>query len=311
MTMLEVFKKCIRNYVVFDGRARRKEYWYFTLFNILVVFGLTIIGLILYAIFQKYGLLIAAYVLMGLYYLFILLPSLAVTFRRLHDTGRSGTAIFISLVPCVGEIILLIWLIEDSYYGTNKYGENPKNLAPEWQQGIADRNERNNVQNRIARQFAREQQPDSFPKDVEWDRQMPPEGQMIPASQMRPAAQMRPANDVYQPQIIPAQQPLQTVTVTCVGGSIAGKSVRGSQVLIGRSRDRCQLVFSANEPGVSRLHCKVAMRGGRIELTDLGSSNGTYLRNGYKLEPNKPVLLKSGDSFYLGSKNDIVAVHAN
>lgn len=303
MTMLEVFKKCIRNYVVFDGRARRKEYWYFTLFNSLVMIGIIVIGLLLYAIFnQTGGILIAAYVLVGLYDLFIILPSLAVAFRRLHDTGRSGTAIFISLVPFVGEIILLIWLIEDSYYGANKYGENPKNAAPEWQQGFGDMSERNNVQNRIAKQIAREQQQDKFPGDVEWRNQMRPAGQRLPEGQRLP---------VNDGQFIPVQQALPTVTVTCVGGSIAGKSVRGSQVLIGRSRDRCQLVFSANEPGVSRLHCKVAMRGGRIELTDLGSSNGTYLRNGYKLEPNKPVQLKSGDSFYLGSKNDIVAVHAN
>lgn len=114
---LDVLKK----YCVFQGRARRKEYWMFTLFNVLIYIALMIIEGIL-GIGGEGGLGI----LTILYSLMVLLPSLGVSVRRLHDTGRSGWWLLISLVPLIGGIVLLVFLILDSQPGANQYGSNPK-----------------------------------------------------------------------------------------------------------------------------------------------------------------------------------------
>ena len=115
---LEVLKK----YAVFSGRARRKEYWFFILFNIIFtivamivdnVFGMAIEGL-------GYG---PIYILYGLA---IILPSLGVLVRRLHDTGKSGWFFFITFIPIAGAIWLLVLLCRDSMPGENQYGLNPK-----------------------------------------------------------------------------------------------------------------------------------------------------------------------------------------
>jgi len=120
---LEVLKK----YAVFSGRARRKEYWFFTLFSVIISLILTFVDAAMGFRDEKSG----WGPLSGLYSLAVLIPSLAVCVRRLHDTGRSGWWILISLIPCVGGIILLIFLIQDSEPGPNQYGPNPK-AAEEW-----------------------------------------------------------------------------------------------------------------------------------------------------------------------------------
>ncbi|QDT80584.1 DUF805 domain-containing protein [Gimesia maris] len=115
----------IKKYAEFSGRARRKEYWMFFLFNILISFVIGILG----AIIGETGGLITVS-LSGLYSLFIFIPSIAVTVRRLHDTNRTGWWILIGLIPFFGAIILFIFMILDSDPNANAYGENPK-LAPE------------------------------------------------------------------------------------------------------------------------------------------------------------------------------------
>lgn len=108
------FKKCIRNYAKFSGRARRKEYWYF----LLVQFALTIVAMILdYIIFDSPIVLFYMVVAFGL-----LLPGLAAMVRRLHDTSRSGWWVFISFVPLIGSIILLVFLASDTKQETNQWG---------------------------------------------------------------------------------------------------------------------------------------------------------------------------------------------
>ena len=109
----------ISKYAVFDGRARRKEYWMFYLINIIISI---VFNIILYASQQSTSIAL----IMLLYTLAIFLPSLGVSIRRLHDTGRSGWFVLISLIPLIGAIILLVFLCQDSQPGANKYGENPK-----------------------------------------------------------------------------------------------------------------------------------------------------------------------------------------
>ncbi|WP_378186833.1 DUF805 domain-containing protein [Aquimarina sp. W85] len=118
------YLKAFKQYADFKGRARRKEYWFFGLFNMIFAFmALTLdnlFGITLYDI--GYGPL---YIL---YALIVFIPGLAITVRRLHDVGKSGWMIFISLIPVVGTIWLLVLLVTDSEPKTNEYGENPKML---------------------------------------------------------------------------------------------------------------------------------------------------------------------------------------
>lgn len=133
----------LRKYSRFRGRARRKEYWYFNLCHLLIVFFLSIldnsISLLSYdSALRGLNLLLAtlssfASLAYSIYILATIIPSLAVTVRRLHDTGRSGWWYFITLIPFIGFLIVLFFLIEDSQPGKNQYGANPKetNTEPE------------------------------------------------------------------------------------------------------------------------------------------------------------------------------------
>ncbi|MDR6554738.1 DUF805 domain-containing protein [Paenibacillus qinlingensis] len=113
---MEWYFKVLSNYVGFQGRARRKEYWMFVLINIIISIALGIIEAIIGT----------NQVLSFIYSLAILLPSLAVAFRRLHDTGKSGWWLLISLIPLIGSIILLVFFCQDSDADDNQYGPNPK-----------------------------------------------------------------------------------------------------------------------------------------------------------------------------------------
>jgi len=115
----------MKKYAVFSGRARRKEYWMFVLFNmIFTVVAMLLDNLLGIAIEDVgYG---PIYLIYGLA---IILPSLAVLVRRLHDIGKSGWWFFINLVPFIGSIWLLVLLATDSQPGVNAYGPNPKESA--------------------------------------------------------------------------------------------------------------------------------------------------------------------------------------
>lgn len=111
------YLKVLKQYADFDGRARRTEYWMYTLFNS-IIGGIIVAGIIM----QVTGFVILFYI----YQLFVIIPSLAVAVRRLHDIGKSGWNYLFSLIPLVGTILLLVWFCTDSQSGPNKWGENPK-----------------------------------------------------------------------------------------------------------------------------------------------------------------------------------------
>ena len=139
MSFTESISSVFSKYATFSGRARRSEFWWFYLFNVLVNFVLGLINV---------------KIITSLWSLAILLPSLAVTVRRLHDTGKSGWYILIpivvAIIACViivlaeasvaGMIIAyamiivvmilyIIWLVKDSQPGDNQYGPNPKDVT--------------------------------------------------------------------------------------------------------------------------------------------------------------------------------------
>jgi uncharacterized membrane protein YhaH (DUF805 family) len=114
------YLKVIKNYVGFTGRARRKEYWMFCLFYIIIGIAIAVVESVM-GLSTAFGGPISS-----LYSLALFLPSLGVAVRRLHDTGRSGWWILINIVPILGWLVFLYFMVQDSQSGANKWGANPK-----------------------------------------------------------------------------------------------------------------------------------------------------------------------------------------
>lgn len=106
-TFVEAIKTCFNKYATFEGRANRAEYWWWALFNLLI------------------GILGFVPILGWIITIGLLIPSIAVAVRRLHDIGKSGFYYFLCFIPIVGAIILLILFLQPSQEGANQYGENP------------------------------------------------------------------------------------------------------------------------------------------------------------------------------------------
>ena len=129
---MELFRRyfvdTVRNrYVDFKGRSSRREFWYFMLFYLIISLILGIIDSMVFGSAPENG-TPSAGVLGSIFSLALLLPSLGISIRRLHDIGKSGWWILIGLVPLIGFIVLLIFYIKDSQPGTNQYGPNPKGI---------------------------------------------------------------------------------------------------------------------------------------------------------------------------------------
>jgi len=117
--------EALKKYTVFGGRSRRKEYWYYALFVVTISIVLsTIDGLIGTSNSSTGGGLLS-----GIFGLATLVPSIAVSVRRLHDIDRTGWWVLIGLVPLIGWIVLLVFHVQDSTSGTNRYGPNPKSAS--------------------------------------------------------------------------------------------------------------------------------------------------------------------------------------
>ncbi len=109
------YLKVLGQYADFSGRARRTEFWMFILFN--AIFG---------AIAGSIGLMIGTELIGSLYSGALLIPSLAVGVRRLHDIGKSGWMILVGLIPVIGWIWLIVLYVQEGHRGTNQYGADPK-----------------------------------------------------------------------------------------------------------------------------------------------------------------------------------------
>lgn len=115
MSFADAIRTVFSKYATFSGRARRSEFWWFYLFAIILYIVAAIIDA---AIGNNLLWIIVA--------LGLIVPSLAVTVRRLHDTGRSGWWILIGIIPLIGAIVLLVFECQDSQPGANNYGPSPK-----------------------------------------------------------------------------------------------------------------------------------------------------------------------------------------
>jgi uncharacterized membrane protein YhaH (DUF805 family) len=109
MTFGESIGICFKKYATLDGRASRPEYWWFFLFSLLVQIGGSIVS----------------DTVAGLLCLALLLPSVAVGARRLHDIGRTAWWLLIGLIPLIGALVLLYWFVQPGAEGANEYGEAP------------------------------------------------------------------------------------------------------------------------------------------------------------------------------------------
>jgi uncharacterized membrane protein YhaH (DUF805 family) len=107
----------LKKFTDFTSRASRSEYWYFILFNIVISILCRLLDSAIGNETEIIGFI---------YSLAVILPSIAVTTRRLHDTGRSGWWQLIGLIPIIGWIVLFVWVVTDSNPEVNLYGENPK-----------------------------------------------------------------------------------------------------------------------------------------------------------------------------------------
>lgn len=115
---MEYYLKALKQYADFEGRARRKEYWMFFLFNVMFSILATILDS-----------LIGLSLVSGLYSLVLLVPGIAAGVRRLHDIGKSGWWLLIAFIPLIGVIWLIVLLATDGQPGANQYGDNPKEVA--------------------------------------------------------------------------------------------------------------------------------------------------------------------------------------
>ena len=115
---LDVLKN---KYATFSGRARRKEYWMFLLINLVVSVALALIDSLIGSVRES-----GMGLLSSVYSIGVLIPSLALSVRRLHDIGRTGWWVLISIIPVIGAVVLLVCMLLDSEPGSNRYGANPK-----------------------------------------------------------------------------------------------------------------------------------------------------------------------------------------
>jgi uncharacterized membrane protein YhaH (DUF805 family) len=119
---LNWYIKVLKDYAVFSGRASRQEYWFFILISFVVSLILALLDQATGTFNSNSG----VGLLGAIYGLAIFIPSLAVSARRLHDTDRSGWWLLISLIPLIGVIVLIVFLVQDSNPDDNQYGANPK-----------------------------------------------------------------------------------------------------------------------------------------------------------------------------------------
>jgi uncharacterized membrane protein YhaH (DUF805 family) len=119
---MQWYAKVLRQYADFSGRARRTEYWMFTLVNVII--GL-VLSLVDEVVFVGPGLSTTGW-LGTIYSVALIIPTLAVGARRLHDTGRSGWWQLIALIPLIGVIVLIVFFALEGQRSTNAHGPDPK-----------------------------------------------------------------------------------------------------------------------------------------------------------------------------------------
>jgi uncharacterized membrane protein YhaH (DUF805 family) len=123
MSFGEAVRSVFANYAKFDGRAPRSEYWWFQLFNVLVIVAVYIVLIAGVAVGRgSHSIAAVVLAILGIYLIATIIPSLAVLVRRLHDSDKTGWWLLIGLIPWIGAIILFIFTLLPSTPGVNRFG---------------------------------------------------------------------------------------------------------------------------------------------------------------------------------------------
>jgi uncharacterized membrane protein YhaH (DUF805 family) len=130
LSFVDAVRSALSKYATFSGRARRSEYWWFVLFNLIVSVVARLVDAAAFGTSTAYLTIIVA--------LALLLPGLAVAVRRLHDIGKSGWWILLALVPIVGAIVLIVWAAKEGEAADNAYGSSPKAQFAPTEAGLAE-----------------------------------------------------------------------------------------------------------------------------------------------------------------------------
>lgn len=211
--------------------------------------------------------------------LITLLPGLAIVVRRLHDTGRSGWYYFIALIPLVGVILMLVWLCSDSTED-NQWGPNPKKPAS---YGGASANA-------------------ALPSSNSYN------GGSAGGSYGSTAP-----SGGYAPPAPAAPKASSNITLRLCTGPMAGAAYScapGSYATLGRAPSRCEIVLDQQYNMVSGVHCRIAFYDNYATVTDLNSTNGTFL-NGTRLNPGEPMTAQNGATIYLASSACAFQIYFN
>lgn len=285
---VEAGKLYLKKATDFKSRSRRSEYWMACLFLFFVnLVGSFVLGF-LSGLLGEAGALIAAIVYL-VWGIFCMIASLALCIRRLHDTGKSGWYLLMGLIPLAGPIIMLVFYCMDSTED-NKWGPNPKyySLNPE--------------------PAAR---PAAVPVQRDYEDYTPGIPAMSPVSHEPVDLYEKPT--AYTPTesarstrqasaSVMEAEPAVYGSLYLYSGPMAGQIFRfpeGRTVTIGRSNSRCDVVLAPYNV-VSGVHCKITICRNYINITDLNSTNGTFV-NGIRLTPNKTVSARNGATIYLAN----------
>ena len=282
---IEVLKK----YAVFNGRARRKEFWFFVLFNVLVSIILAVVDVLL----GTYNEVTGSGLLGLVYALAVFIPYLAVTVRRLHDTNKSGwwllmplstiilagisavilipmfgvaganetaggiAAVFLGIIVLASNIVFLIFLVSDSTPGVNRFGNNPKNI-------------------------------------------------------MEPVFDIQNPLQQFQQKSTVGSQHNHNVgsfntSITLVGSGNQTPDiilVPNVEIVVGRSPN---VNVKIDNKYVSSKHISLTLIQGKVKVRDLSSSNGTYI-DGKKLDPYVEYVLNAGERLLVGSEDVVYSL---
>ncbi len=277
---IEVLKK----YAVFSGRARRKEFWFFVLFNLLVTIILAIADVLLGTFNQETG----SGLLGSVYALGVFIPYLAVTVRRLHDTNRSGwwilmplatiilavilvaivipilgtdganetaggiAAIFAGIIVLASNIAFFVFMVSDSTPGVNRFGSNPKNIV-----------------------------------EPVFDAQNP-----LQQFQQKTAVGSHHNHNVGSSNA--------SITLLGTGNQTPAIAlVPNVEIVVGRSPN---VNVKIDNKYVSSKHLSLTLIQGKVKVRDLSSSNGTYI-DGKKLDPYVEYMFNTGERLLVGSED--------
>ncbi len=269
MDLMEAVSSVFSRYADFSGRARRSEYWYFCLFNVLIYTAFS--SLFLFS-FRMAGFWIAMY---SAYSLAILIPGLAVGCRRLHDIGRSGSYLLFAFIPVVGYIFLLIWFLQDSDPGANRYGPNPKGSGVCYAAAGGGYNA------------------GAYNNHAQRSRTMPVSSCTEPASTYSAPARSHEHS---------------SLALEGMAGFHLGRKFPIRGTLVAGRDSGCAISFPEDTRGISHRHCQFRANGSTVIVTDLGSSYGTVVNGEKRLKPNYPISLSPGDTVSLGSRKQCFTV---